>query len=452
VTKPILPVRWSEGMFLKPHHFQQADLYQDARLGYHLRALNPFHWGVYRLRVDVDALENLVFRVESCEVVFPDGLIVAFPDGALLEPASFQDEFPSTADSLGVFLAARRPDPEQGVADRFGVRTEPRRDLFLRDNEAGIDFLVPRARLVFAQSRDDERLGGSEAVKLTEVRRTGRTSPRFELAPQYVPPALSLHAAPALAGMVGEVVERLCAASRVLGQHRRERGPEALGYGVGDLEQLLTRQVINQFVPALQNALANASLHPYAVYGLLAELRGALTSYWPEEEAWAFPAYEHTDLAGCFGPLCESIRRLLDRLLPTHYLELPLAREGFQFSTPLEEGVFGRASAFVLALHGALGEEALRKRIETHAKVSSVADMRQLVSFADRGVPLRFLDHPPAEIPRYAGYVYFRLDTADRRWGRVKEGGDFAFFLADADPDLEARLFVVLGRGERRGA
>jgi type VI secretion system protein ImpJ len=78
--------------------------------------------------------------------------------------------------------------------------------------------------------------------------------------------------------------------------------------------------------------------------------------------------------------------------------------------------------------------------------------MRQLVGFADRGVPLRHLPVPPAEIPRYAGYVYFQLDTADRRWVRVKDGGSFAFYLADAEPDLESRLFVVLGRRERTPA
>ena len=56
-------------------------------------------------------------------------------------------------------------------------------------------------------------------------------------------------------------------------QHLREHGPDSVGYGVGDLEKLLTRQVINQFIPALQNSIVNESIHPYAVYllsGLLA--------------------------------------------------------------------------------------------------------------------------------------------------------------------------------------
>ena len=130
--KSLMPLRWSEGMFLKPHHLQQADLYQDAPLGDHLHALNPFHWGVFKLRVDVDALENLIFKVDQCEVVFPEGLIVNYPGAAVLEPASFQDTFAPTAEALAVYLAARRPSPDDGVAERFASRSESRRDLLIR--------------------------------------------------------------------------------------------------------------------------------------------------------------------------------------------------------------------------------------------------------------------------------------------------------------------------------
>ena len=69
---------------------------------------------------------------------------------------------------------------------------------------------------------------------------------------------------------------------------------------------------------------------------------------------------------------------------------------------------------------------------------------------ADRGVPLRFLAQPPAEIPRYASWAYFQVDAADRRWAKIKEAGTFAFHLVDAESDVEARLFVVLSeRGGR---
>jgi len=442
--KTLAPVSWTEGMFLKPHHFQQSDLFQDARLAYHLRTLNPFYWGVATLRVDPDALENMILRVVACEAVLPDGLIVRYPSDARIDERSFQDEFPPAAASLDVYLTVRALGAEGGSAERFAREPERRSDLLLRDNDAEIEFLVPQAQLLFATGPTDERLAGLQALRIARVRRTGRTAPRFELVPSHAPPAISVQAAPVLVRIIDEVLERLCAASRTFGQFRRERGPEAVGYGVGDFEQLLARQVLNQYIPALQHALVDESLHPYRVYGLLAELRGALTSYFPEEDPSAFPPYDHDDLGACYGTLAEHVRRLLERLLPVHYVELPLTREDNQFTTGLDESLFARGSMWVLALQGGGGEEGLRPRIETKAKLTSVDDMRALLNFADRGVPLRFLTQPPAEIPRYAGWAYFQVDTADRRWARIKEAATFAFHLVDAEADVEARLFVVL--------
>src|SRR4029450_9823667 len=221
-----------------------------------------------------------------------------------------------------------------------------------------------RARRRSATAPTDERLAGLQSLRIGRVRRTGRAAPRFELVPGYAPPAISVQAAPVLLSTVNEILERLCAASRTFGQFRRERGPEAVGYGVGDFEQLLARQVLNQYIPALQHALVDESLHPYRIYGLLAELRGALTSYFPEEDPTSFPPYDHDDLGGCYGTIAEHVRRLLERLLPMHYVELPLTRDENQFSTPLDESLFSRGMVWVLALQGGGGEEGLRPRIE----------------------------------------------------------------------------------------
>lgn len=444
--KTLAPISWSEGMFLKPHHFQQADLFQDARLAWHLRALDPFHWGVAQLRIDPDALENMVLRVLACEAVLPDGLVVRAPDDAVLDEQSFQDEFPPAAPVLDVYLAVRALGDG---GERFARASEARRDVLMRDNEAEIEFLVPRAQLVFATGPADERLAGTQSLRLAQIRRTGRTTPRFELSPHYAPPALALGAAPVLVRTVHEVLERCCAAARTFGQFRRERGPEALGYGVGDFEQLLARQVVSEHAARLQHALANEALHPYAAYGLLAGLRGALTAYFPEEDPAAFPPYAHTDLGTCFGEIAEHVRRLLERLLPVHYLEIPLVRSEAEFDATLDEAVFGRGSFWVLGLTGGPGEDELKRRIDTTGKVSSIDDMRKLVNFASKGVPLKFMPQPPAEIPRYAGWSYFQIDVGDPAWRRVREAGSFAFHLVDAEPGLEGRLFVVLRESER---
>jgi predicted component of type VI protein secretion system len=63
---------------------------------------------------------------------------------------------------------------------------------------------------------------------------------------------------------------------------------------------------------------------------------------------------------------------------------------------------------------------------------------------------LRYLALPPAEIPRYHGFLYFQVDIGDQRWAKVREAASFAFYLADAHPSIEGRLFVVLSGARER--
>ena len=54
------PVHWSEGMFLKPHHFQASDRYARERLKESEDWLHPHAWGFRSVRFDEDAIANYV--------------------------------------------------------------------------------------------------------------------------------------------------------------------------------------------------------------------------------------------------------------------------------------------------------------------------------------------------------------------------------------------------------
>ena len=47
-------VLWTEGLFVQPHHFQQADRYAEALVGGLARRLRPYAWGVSTLDIDFD--------------------------------------------------------------------------------------------------------------------------------------------------------------------------------------------------------------------------------------------------------------------------------------------------------------------------------------------------------------------------------------------------------------
>ena len=47
---------WSEGMFLRPQHFQQYDRYVETLIRERCGGLQPYDWGIKTLKIDTQQL------------------------------------------------------------------------------------------------------------------------------------------------------------------------------------------------------------------------------------------------------------------------------------------------------------------------------------------------------------------------------------------------------------
>ena len=66
-------VIWSEGMFLRPQHFQQFERYIEDQAAARHRYLTPYNWGITKLEIDSSLLSLGKVAVIYAEGVFPDG-------------------------------------------------------------------------------------------------------------------------------------------------------------------------------------------------------------------------------------------------------------------------------------------------------------------------------------------------------------------------------------------
>ena len=435
-------------MLLLPQHFQQSDLHHGAELRYATGLLHPYPWGVRSLRIDVDALETDVLRVSQCDVVLPDGTVVRHPDAAEVKEASFKDAFLPAMKSLGVWLCVPNLDGLNAGLRRYADREEARRDLFDADTESPVVYAVPRAELLFTNDPDDRRLATHQRVKITEVVSTGRPSPRYELSRHYIPPLVWCDGSPVLIAALRQVHDQITGAARVLGERRRVSGDSGLAEGTGDLKHLVALQALSQYVPAMHLRLAHGGGHPLEFYELLAQLRGMLTCF-ADADVLDYPDYAHTDLAACFLPLASSIRELLGLVLPTDYEEVPLQRDEWLFYAMLDEKLLRDGGPYILTVRAPGTIDDLKDRMRRQAKIGASSEIDTLIKMNLTGVKRDPMDHPPAEVPRHAEYSYFRIETGDPQWRRVRDEADFAFYLPDAEPEVDVHLYVVLPRGKR---
>lgn len=440
-------IAWTEGMFLRPHHLQHHDLFSVARLNYHLRAIDPFHWGVRSFELDDDALSDNRIVVLALDAVLPGGHILRYPNGN----AEVQSrEFDPQVQNLGVHVGIRNLRPTEpnsarqgeGARDvRFLTRSEDLPDLNRGGFPAPVELSDLNVRIFF--DGEDEDIELHETFKLGEVVATGELSAPFALSPRCAPPLLALQGFPPLHDEVAKIVSQIAAKVRVVAGRT-----ETLS--TLDLPRMWMRYTLARMTPVLRHLLSTGETRPFDLYTALVETAAALAAF-REMEALELPVYRHEDLSGCFHELIAFLDTQLEETLPVRFRELPLVfdneRKHYATEDLNTETVDPRNSFFLGVKAPANVEtEELVNLLHQQAKASSITGVKTLEMLNRAGLKLEHLPGAPTEIAARAGYEYFKIDAGGPQWKRVKEDFTFAISLGKLE-NAEMRLYVVLPEG-----
>src|SRR5688572_14839562 len=66
-------VAWSEGVLLRPQHFQQFDRYHESLVAARLDAIDALNWGALHVELDERALQQGMVALNAFEGIMPDG-------------------------------------------------------------------------------------------------------------------------------------------------------------------------------------------------------------------------------------------------------------------------------------------------------------------------------------------------------------------------------------------
>ena len=76
-----LPLHWSEGMFLRPHHFQAADRHWAERIQTSESWDHPYNYGLFSLDLSREAIANYQVQVSTCRARLKDGTLITLGVG-----------------------------------------------------------------------------------------------------------------------------------------------------------------------------------------------------------------------------------------------------------------------------------------------------------------------------------------------------------------------------------
>lgn len=80
-------VIWSEGLFLRPQHFQQMERSIETLVGLRTSGATAHAWGFTRLQIDGEALKTGHVSITQAAGILPDGTPFAIPDESPAPPS-----------------------------------------------------------------------------------------------------------------------------------------------------------------------------------------------------------------------------------------------------------------------------------------------------------------------------------------------------------------------------
>ncbi|RZA29561.1 MAG: type VI secretion system baseplate subunit TssK [Lysobacteraceae bacterium] len=443
---------WGEGLFLRPQHFQQQDRYHEARLNQTACALHPYAWGVRKLVVDSDALRHDVLRLEELSVLFPDGEVYRAPDGDPLPlqvrlgelPAGLQTvTFHAALPALKAWGDNLAPEGNTQFDARFASHDRDTQDLYTRAAEAPITYLRKALRLV----ADTEPLEAYDSFPLVRLRRVPTGG--FETDPSFVPPSLSIDAAPGLHLNLVRLMEKLLAKVNALYGHMREPSKNVVEIRGGDVSAFWLLHTASTGYAALSHYLGHRDLHPERLFGELLGLAGGLMTYSRSYRLEDLPAYVHADPGPQFARLDGIIRDLLDTVISSRYFTIALNRERPSYYLgALDSGRINLQTTLYLAVAADMPALQLVDVVPLQFKVGAPEDVDKFVLSALPGVKLVHAPQVPAAVPVRPDTYYFTLENRGMLYETMLKSQAISIYVPDGHVpnrirDLRLELIAV---------
>lgn len=448
-------VVWTKGMFLMPQHFQAQDEYFEQALHFRLSASSFANWGLSGIGIDEASLMNGLFTLRHCEGFMPDGLMFEMPASDELPGGRPVDElFAPTQQTLDVYLAipqthpsakniaiaSKAKDAPNGqVSTRYVAETRSVMDATMGADEKAIQVGKKSFRLLFG----GESLEGFTTMRIAQISRSPAGA--YVLSPKFIPSLLDIGASDYLMMLARRQVEVLTAKSASLTLPRKQRGRDVADFTTTEVANFWLLHTVNSYLPELKHIWKVRRGHPDVLYRAMLRLAGALTTFTMNQSVRDFPDYDHDNLGEAFTALDLRIRDLLETVLPSKCVTIPLQlTEKLVWSGSIADERYLKDSQFILSVSANLAVDELIAKLPRLAKLSSPNEINRLVRNSLPGVVLRHLPSPPSAVPTKLDNQYFSLVQSGPIWDGLMQARAVSVFVPSEISDPRMELLVVL--------
>lgn len=257
--------------------------------------MQPYWWGVNKIRVDIEALNSAQLTIQMIEAVLPDGSLVQLTE----QDAPVSLDLSAIEASCLVYLAV----PAASSAERFTPELHELADSSCQGVLAQIQLNKLNVQL-FAEQPDENDYSCLPLLRIDSVDAEGA-----QLDYGYIPALLDISDRSLITSALLEYVVKFNdaidqARTRILDEHSEAQALDILA------RHRLAK--LNQLKCMLWRIIEQPLCHPYYLYGECLAALAELSAYGETPNELLVEPYQHDDLATSLGGLLNHLTQLIN--------------------------------------------------------------------------------------------------------------------------------------------
>jgi type VI secretion system protein ImpJ len=318
---------------------------------------------------------------------------------------------------------------------RFTVQAETMHDETNGRDEKQVNLGQKNIRIVFGT----EDAAGLTLLPVARVIR--ETSGRYAYDPNFIPPVMKIAASERLMSLLGRLIEILEQKSDAFAQ----RKTSWIEIATREVSNFWLVHTINSAMAPLRHLYLTKRGHPDELYQEMLRLGGALCTFALESHPRSMPLYDHNRLTDCFSDLDYHIRRHLEIIIPTQYIEIPLTKRAeYFYEAEITDQRALNKTRWLFGVKSEIGEAPVIANTPRLVKLCSKEFVPRLVQQALPGLTLTHLQTPPSQIPAKVDYSYFSVTQAGPCWEHMVKTRKLGLYVPGELPNPELELLVIL--------
>lgn len=440
-----LPVHWSEGMFLRPQHFQAADRYWTEQLQASEEADHAYNYGLSRFELSLEALANAQFQINVCHARLRDGTLVILDQGQEPDRVNVRDalnqaqknealkvdlqESFNVGSTVRLYLgvpklklgSANVSTDDSSNKQRYIQTSRQFQDESTGGNDQDVRLKTLNVRLLLGT----QDLSGYEVLPIAQIQRSGARDGTPKLDPNYIPPLLGADAWPPLArDILRTIYDFIGRRIETLSQDLAYRGESLATHEQGDLDRVLLLSQLNEAYATLGVLAFAARVHPLVCYTELCRIVGGLSLFDPTRRCAQVPKYDHDDLATIFYWAKERIEFLALRGPVDEFEQRPFFGSGLGMQATFDDKwLVSDWKWYVGVQHENISDAECAQLIAEKGvldwKLGSKPRVEMLFNYGLPGLILNPVETTPRALPRSGSWRYYELSREGPEWKEV---------------------------------